>query len=93
VREGGTAALLRSLWSGAQGQVTGDGGSRLHERGIADVHGALVAGWQRLRDGPGPPLPRVRGRQGADGTACGVAPEAVDSLLALADTERDRDDG
>ncbi len=51
VRGLGTPALLRGLWSGAQAEVAGDGEPRLHAREIADVHGALVAGWRRLRDG------------------------------------------
>jgi len=56
----GTPALLRGLWGGAQAEVARDGGPRLHRREIAEVHAALVAGWRRLRDGQGRPLPRVQ---------------------------------
>jgi len=53
----GTPAVLRGLWGGAQAEVARDGGPRLHGREIVDVHGALVAGWRRLRDGQGLPFP------------------------------------
>jgi len=53
LRRLGTPALLTGLWGSAQALVAGDGGPRLHEREIADVHEALVAGWRRLRDGTG----------------------------------------
>jgi len=55
----GPPALLRGLWSGAEAAIGGDGGPRLHGREIAAVHEALVAGWGRLRDGQGRPLPLV----------------------------------
>ncbi len=48
----GPPALLRGLWSEAQAEVARDGEPRLHAREIADVHGALVAAWRLLRDGP-----------------------------------------
>ena len=66
VREVGTAALLRRLWGGAQAVVSGDGEPRLHEREIADVHAALVAGWRRLRNGSGLGLPLASAPSGPD---------------------------
>ncbi len=72
----GPPALLRGLWSGAEAAIGGDGGPRLHGREIGGVHGALVAAWQPLRDGPtrgqGAPFPIVRGGRGEDRTAQGV---------------------
>jgi len=52
VRRLGTPALLQGLWGGAQ-VAAGDGGLRLHEREIAEVHEALVAAWRMQCDGPG----------------------------------------
>ncbi len=58
VRGLGTPALLRGLWGGAQAEAAGEGMPRLHAREIAAVHGALVAGWRQLRDGPAPDVTR-----------------------------------
>jgi len=72
----GPPALLRGLWGGAQTMVIGDGGPRLHAREIVDVHGALVAGWRRLRNGSGLGLPLAGAPSGPDVaaaiTSCGV---------------------
>jgi len=50
------ATRLMGRCAGADGRGRGP---RLHERESADVHGALVAGWRRLCDGQGRPLPLV----------------------------------
>jgi len=52
LRRLGTPALLTGLWGCGQELVAGDGGPRLRVREIAAVHGALVAAWRLLRDGP-----------------------------------------
>lgn len=46
------------LYSAVRRQVTC--ARRLQGREIADVHDALVAGWRRLREGQGPPVPSVQ---------------------------------